>query len=71
MSIQLLCLESILHTNRTHNKSIKLTGFYVSKDQQGNGVGNKLFSTAIERATLTNYDSIYLIQTVVRNVHIG
>lgn len=40
--------------------SIKLTGFYISKDHQGNGAGRKLLATAIERAKLTKHDAIYL-----------
>ena len=38
----------------------KITGFYISPDFQGKGVGKNLLSVAIQRAKLSGQDGIYL-----------
>lgn len=44
-----------------HDQNVaKMTGFYISPNQQGKGVGKKLLNIAIKRAQLSGLDGIYL-----------
>jgi len=40
--------------------TVKLTGFYISENQQGKGVGKQLLNSAIQRAKVIGSESIYL-----------